>query len=67
MAISNISESQLTLSRFFKKEVTLTQLKNEISEFYIKQFIKGIYKILGSITLFGNPYVFMRLLAEGAW
>jgi vacuolar protein sorting-associated protein 13A/C len=47
--------------------VTLTQLNNEISEFYIKQFIKGIYKILGSFTIFGNPYMFMRLVAEGAW
>jgi vacuolar protein sorting-associated protein 13A/C len=42
-------------------------VKNQISEFYIKQFIKGIYKVLGSINIFGNPYVFIRYLAEGTW
>lgn len=27
----------------------------------------GIYKVLGSLTLFGNPYVFIKMLSEGAW
>ena len=66
-AISNVSESQLTLSRFFKKDKGLSELKKELGDFYMKQFIKGLYKVLGSINLFGNPYVFIRMFAEGAW
>jgi hypothetical protein len=66
-AISNVSEAQLTLSRFLKKDKGLSELKTELSNFYFKQFMKGIYKVLGSINLFGNPYVFIRLLSEGAW
>jgi len=45
----------------------MTQIKNQLSDFYVKQFVKGIYKVLGSINLFGNPYVFIRFLAEGTW
>lgn len=29
--------------------------------------MKGLYKVLGSINLFGNPYVFIRMISEGAW
>jgi vacuolar protein sorting-associated protein 13A/C len=29
--------------------------------------MKEIYKILGAVNIFGNPYVFIRYLAEGAW
>ena len=66
-AISNVSESQLALSRFLKKDKGINELKKEINDFYIKQVIKGLYKVLGSINLFGNPYVFIRMFAEGAW
>ena len=33
----------------------------------MKQFAKEVYKVLGSINLFGNPYVFFKMLSEGAW
>lgn len=62
-AISNVSEAQLTLSRFLKKDKGLSELKAELGNFYFKQFMKGIYKVLGSINLFGNPYVFIRMLS----
>lgn len=33
----------------------------------MKQFGKGIMKVIGSINLFGNPYVLIRMFAEGTW
>ena len=67
VAISNVSEAKLTMSRFTKKDTTLKELTTELSDYYFKQFFKGIYKVLGSVNLLGNPYVFIKLFAEGTW
>jgi hypothetical protein len=42
-------------------------LVNQLSEFYKKEIFKEIYKIPTSINILGNPYVFIRYLAEGVW
>ncbi len=45
----------------------MSELTNEISHYYMKQFVKGIYKVLGGINIIGNPYVFIKYFAEGTW
>jgi vacuolar protein sorting-associated protein 13A/C len=47
--------------------VNLGQLTRQLGEFYRKELFKEIYKIPGSINLLGNPYVFIKYIAEGAW
>jgi vacuolar protein sorting-associated protein 13A/C len=41
------------------------QLKKELTEYYRGQFLIGIYRIIGSINFFGNPYRLIRFFAEG--
>jgi vacuolar protein sorting-associated protein 13A/C len=66
-ALSNVSESQIKLSRFYRKNINMPSLTNQLGEFYRKEAFKEIYKIPGSINILGNPYVLMKYLAEGVW
>lgn len=66
-ALSNVSESQIKLSRFVRKDLVLGELTGQLADFYRRELFKEIYKIPGSINLLGNPYVFIKYLAEGAW
>ena len=67
VAISNVSDAQLTMSRYLKRSTTLNELITSLNDYYKKEFFKGIYKVLGSINLLGNPYVFLKLVGEGTW
>ena len=66
-AFTNVSESQMRLNRFLRKDLSLGELKGQIGGFYQKEVMKEMYKIAGAINLFGNPYVFVKYLAEGTW
>jgi vacuolar protein sorting-associated protein 13A/C len=66
-AFTNVSESQMRLSRFLRKNLTAGELNGQLGAFYQKEIMKEMFKIAGAINLFGNPYVFLKYLAEGTW
>ena len=57
----------MSFNRFFARSLTMPQLTSQLSSFYRNELFKEAYKIAGSINLLGNPYVFVRYLAEGVW
>lgn len=66
-AFTNVSESQMRLNRFLNRNLSLGELKGQLSGFYQREVMKEMFKIAGAINLFGNPYVFIKYLAEGTW
>jgi vacuolar protein sorting-associated protein 13A/C len=65
VALSKISESPITFSHIILHSRNLNQIKKELAESYRGQFIRGLYKILGSMNFIGNPYSLGRYFVEG--
>ena len=65
VAFSKISDSPMSFSRLLLVSRNFNQIKAEVTELYTKQFMRGILRIIGSINLIGNPYSFVRYMAQG--
>lgn len=65
VALTKISESPLTFSHIIMNSKNFNELKKELTEYYRGQLLRGIYRIIGSINFFGNPYSLGRYFVEG--
>lgn len=65
VALSKISESPITFSHIILHSRNINQIKKQLAESYWGQFKRGIYRIIGSINFFGNPYSLGRYFVEG--
>jgi|JI6StandDraft_1071083.scaffolds.fasta_scaffold01935_6 vacuolar protein sorting-associated protein 13A/C len=65
VALSKISESPITFSHIILYSQNINQIKKQLAETYWGQFTRGIFRVIGSINVIGNPYSLGRYFVEG--